>query len=236
MSNVVLGTLYNGDFAQYHRFFSSFEQAGVDADLVMFTNNMTGEPPDGVTCIPFTLNPDVHNYCRRYVLYRYYLANNRYDKVMISDVRDVIFLSDPFVDLAKGLSVFCEDESVKIGDCQFNYHWIDHVWGHGVAKRFARNAISCAGVTLGDYEAMTDYLEKMYPVVSSMRENYDQGAHNGVVWLGMVPRMNVYRNGESAVLTMGYMKNPQSFENKDGSLPCIVHQYDRHAHLGGMLP
>jgi hypothetical protein len=68
----------------------------------------------------------------------------------------------------------------------------------------------------------------------------DQAAHNYLVWNGLLPASDLVPNGKGAVLTLG---GALSFElddagrvaNQDGTIPTVVHQYDRHPALDHVI-
>ena len=232
--NLILGTMWNGDFSDYRLFFESFARVNRREDiLIIFTSNMVGNPPDNTLFIPFARDERVHPNCQRFMLYYEFLKLNKYaENILLTDCRDVYFLGDPFFpSLPAGLNVFLEDASMTIGKCQFNSEWVKTVWGLENSCRLSEKPISCAGVTIGDYEYMVEYLAIM-AWNSDNHVNVDQGAHNGIVHFDKIERCNIHSNDTGPVLTMGYMQNPKI---SDLGKYAIIHQYDRHPEIKAYL-
>jgi hypothetical protein len=184
-------------------------------------------------------------YCIRFPLYYVHLAQNagRYANVLISDVRDVIFQRDPFdFDLGDEVCVFLEDDRDRIRDCRFNTNWLKLGFGDGAVEEVGDNLVSCSGVTLGSYRAMMHYLEVMNEHLLRLKSHpngMDQGVHNYVLYKERLKGVRVFANGRGPVLTMGKTTDrPTRFDergrvlNDDGTVPGVLHQYDRHVELG----
>lgn len=228
--NIILGSVWSCDWADLRPFFVSLGNSGFTGNTYIFHWNMTGKAPQGIIPIPFMPDPDCNLLCQRFMLYRN-LCNNilsETDMVMVTDIRDVVFLGDPFShDYGPGVSVFLEDAHQSIETCQFNSAWAKAAWGPGLYQHIKHHSISCAGVTVGDAVGMENYFREMTFWLYKKKDNLDQGVHNGLVWLNVLPKVTVYRNESGPVLTMGYMPVAK-MTNKDGSQPLIIHQYDRH--------
>lgn len=184
-------------------------------------------------------------YCVRFPLYYVHLARNagKYANVLISDVRDVIFQRDPFdFDLGDEVCVFLEDDRDRIRDCRYNTAWLDLGFGPGAVGEVGDNLVSCSGVTLGSYRAMMHYLEVMNEHLLRLKSHpngMDQGVHNYVLYKQRLKDARVFANGRAPVLTMGKTTDrPTRFDergrvlNDDGTVPGVLHQYDRHIELG----
>ena len=184
-------------------------------------------------------------YCVRFPLYYVHLARNagKYANVLISDVRDVIFQRDPFdFDLGDEVCVFLEDGRDRIRDCRFNTNWLKLGFGDGAVDEVGDNLVSCSGVTLGSYRAMMHYLEVMNEHLLRLKSHpngMDQGVHNYVLYKQRLKGVRVFPNGRGPVLTMGKTTDmPTHFDergrvlNDDGTVPGVLHQYDRHIELG----
>jgi hypothetical protein len=184
-------------------------------------------------------------YCVRYPLYYLYLAGKeeRYENVMLTDVRDVIFQRNPFDFPNKGeLCVFLEDERERLVDCRFNTLLINHGYGETVLKEIGENLISCSGVTIGGYAAIMRYLELMVDQMIRMKGHpigMDQGVHNFLLYKEKLTGARVFANDSGPVFTMGKTVDlPTKFNqegmvlNKAGEIANVLHQYDRHIEHG----
>jgi hypothetical protein len=159
-------------------------------------------------------------------------------EVLITDLRDVLFQADPFAEPLRGLEVFLEDASQRIGTCPFNSEWMRQTYGKDAVQSLSDKVVSCAGTTIGDRQSMIKYLTAMSTEVErksrrQLRHVEDQGPHNWLIYTGRLGDIAIRENEHARVLTMGAMP---SFErdgagnlvNAAGDVPAIVHQYDRH--------
>jgi len=160
----------------------------------------------------------------------------RYRNVLLTDVRDVVFQSDPFEhDLGPGVHCFLEDERQTLGSQRQNRDWLVTAYGEKVAAEFADRPISCSGVTIGSLDAVLDYLRVMTEGLLRLPrqfEGIDQAVHNYVLWRGLVPGARLVANGDGPVLTLGIVPRD---EVGASVVAAIVHQYDRHPGLAAAL-
>lgn len=176
----------------------------------------------------------------RYQLYRDHLSGpgSGADYVLLSDVRDVWFQGDPFEPAPQVLEVFLEDQSVKIGADVFNRRWIERLYGSSELERLAGFVVSCSGTVAGDCVSMRRYVTEMAAELRgriSPMSSHDQGAHNYLLRFGHLDPVTIVPNETGRVLTMGSMQSIMQAEghvvNRDGSVPPVIHQYDRHAQI-----
>ena len=184
-------------------------------------------------------------YCVRYPLYYLYLATRRgqHARVMLSDVRDVIFQKDPFdFELSDGLCFFLEDDRQVIKDCRYNSEWLRSGYGEDALRDLGNKVASCSGVTIGGYDAVMQYLELMVDHMLRLKfhpSGMDQGVHNYLLYKREVKNVRLFHNQLGPVFTMGKTVDlPTTFNaegfvlNKDGSVAHVLHQYDRHIEHG----
>lgn len=160
--------------------------------------------------------------------------------VMISDLRDIVFQRDPFTDPVTGLELYLEDSSERIGqDGGFNTRWLNDLYGKEFIDASRGQPLSCSGVVVGTRSAMLTYLSEMVADIVWRRRpmgSHDQGVHNALIQTGRLPSTQLIPNESGRVLTLGKMqkfqKNREGFLlNADGSIPAVLHQWDRHASL-----
>jgi hypothetical protein len=160
----------------------------------------------------------------------------------VTDVRDVIFQSDPFADVPQQfLWVFQESDAYKIADDNTNSTWIRRAYGDNVFKKICDNGILCAGTTLGSTGLVVRYLERMCselvrltPLIAG-EFGFDQGALNYLCWTGRLPDAEIKRNFLGPVATLK-LEREENFRfdadgrllNRDGCLIPVLHQYDCH--------
>jgi len=186
---------------------------------------------------------------RRHLLYLEFLREHhqKYDRVFITDCRDVFFQGNPFSwDMSPGVHFSLEEESNKIGQCRHHIRWLKSQFGQNTLDELAHETISCAGTTFGDIAGMVEYLSTMVSLsmnALSLREHDgDQGIHNYILRKKLISRAMVHENRRGLVITMGDMKpedvrfNPEGWIiNDGGEIPPVLHQYDRIPQLGPML-
>lgn len=181
----------------------------------------------------------------RYQLYYRFLRDRApdADQILLTDLRDVVFQGDPFERDVHGLELFLEDEKSQLGTEPFNTRWLKNLYGDARLQDMAHHATSCSGTTLGDRTAILDYLAQMSAAIQWRRRplgSHDQGVHNGLLREGHLPAGKIVRNGYGRVLTMGLMSTIRETTdgvilNEDGSIPAVLHQYDRHPALATRL-
>jgi hypothetical protein len=187
----------------------------------------------------------VHTYSSRFVQYLDFLRNQSavYDKVMLTDVRDVCFQTDPFARIPDNqLWMFQEEGPHTLGSEGRNRRWVEATFGKKVLRQIAHNHILCAGITIGSFKNILGYLEAMAPELLSRSPVYipDQAIHNAMAYTGAFEHLHpvIVKNGDGPVLTVGMMKEAQFKWNAAGQLVnaagepyAVIHQFDRHPKL-----
>ncbi len=187
-------------------------------------------------------------HARRYAIYLDYLRarRDRYDHVMMSDTRDVVFQGNPFDGInGPKCHFFLESAARTIGQDPTNSRWVRGCFTAAEAEALARCRISCSGITIGGTAAIMAYLEHMVARVRAMpmriyREighGYDQAIHNFLVHLDpAIDGIVEENNGHIATMAL----EPREFyrldqdariHGPDGRLFPICHQYDRFPDL-----
>jgi predicted O-linked N-acetylglucosamine transferase (SPINDLY family) len=178
----------------------------------------------------------------------------RYDRIFITDVRDVVFQGDPFAGAPEGdLLCFMERAGRKIADCRANREWIADLYGHDMLLRFADEDISCSGTTMGSSAGLLEYFDLLVGSVDVSqfhalvgRHGHDQGIHNVLLHSGALPHARRVANG-THVFTVGFVPdNELRLENGNilvaaTGVKCpVVHQYNYRslvkAHILAQFP
>jgi hypothetical protein len=187
----------------------------------------------------------IHTYSSRFLQYLDFLRNQgaQYDKVMLTDVRDVCFQADPFARIPSDqLWMFQEQGPATLGTEPRNRRWVEAAFGKKVLRQIAHQHILCAGITIGSFRNILGYLEVMEPELLSRTPVYipDQGIHNALAYTGAFNHLNpvIVKNGDGPVLTVGMMNDAQMTLDGAGRLVdpagnpyAVIHQYDRHPRL-----
>jgi hypothetical protein len=178
----------------------------------------------------------------RFLRYYQYLQSQDYARILLSDVRDVLFQNDPFVALAdvKGLAVSLEPRRYTVGNEPWNTERVREIYGEEMLQRIARQPVSCSGVTYGDAGAMCEYLRLMSDEILGLSRRMarrgwlDQALHNVVLWTRWTGPLRLLETLASPVATLGSLAATElrrdrsgRLLNTDGSTISILHQYDR---------
>ena len=176
----------------------------------------------------------------RYKLYLDYLTDHAPNAthIAICDLRDVVFQGDPFVGL-EGLEVYLEDDTSRFTADGFNGRWIRDLYGDAELERIASEPVSCSGVTIGKRAPMIRYLKLMAEEIAQQRfplGPHDQAVHNHLLASGLLDFATTIPNGQGRVATLGLQPDIEVdssglVRNSDGTVPAVVHQHDRHAHI-----
>lgn len=176
----------------------------------------------------------------RYYLYQQFLAQHGdgYDRVMLTDTRDVLFQRDPFLfDFIPGLHVFQEDIRLTLLGSDFNAACLLLKFGEQELRKLGQKPVVCSGITLGDTQSIRNYLGLMtlhlMPKIDVM--GYDQGVHNYILYNHFLPGVVFHEHNDGPVYTMG-VSDPSEPRFGSNGLLCgasgtpfnAIHQYDRN--------
>lgn len=177
----------------------------------------------------------------RFYNYTDYLLRKRdkYQHVLITDVRDVIFQADPFADFDKN-AVQCYEEDLTLAEERhFNVGWIKSLFGEDSATPFLQEKILCSGTILGPLNKILKYLNAFELLLTQAEDiapgGSDQGLHNYLIRTGVLREdVNIVKNATGEVLTVSAANISQyrvDFEgrfcdDRNRVIP-VIHQYDR---------
>lgn len=178
----------------------------------------------------------------RYWGYRLVLDRLDVDRVLLSDVRDVLFQADPF--RFRGWNtyrIFFALEEGTIAECSKNQEWITARYGQAIFNRLSGYISVCSGTTIGTKTAIVEYVDKMCEHMQHILNPpaMDQGAHNYICYLDPIRGQRLMLNGKSPIMTVGGMKHfwrteDGKLQNYNQTIPATVHLYDRmHSDLLG---
>jgi hypothetical protein len=189
---------------------------------------------DSAARIPLELQ--VSRYLRYAELMRAHCAAG--DRVLLTDVGDVLFQGDPFGGAPDApLVLAMEDARATIGACASNSFWIRNLFGEPGIAQLGNRRISCSGTTLGERDALLAYIDQLMALAdpATMQRltpyrGHDQGMHNALLHTGRLPGAHASENGDW-VLTLGHVPDDEivvragAFHGPRGNVPPIVHQY-----------
>lgn len=166
-----------------------------------------------------------------------------YEQVLCTDTRDVIFQGDVFESFAGYTNwLGCVTEYADIGKNTCNYDWLTDLFGQEEADKLSDKKIICSGTVLGTVNEMKIFCRELWKILQHKTTDiFDQGVMNYLVYNNLLPIENLFGidcvSGE--IFTCGLVKNNQIRGDKilreDGGVPAVVHQYDRHAELVGLV-
>jgi len=175
-------------------------------------------------------------------------SRHRYDEMMVTDTRDVLFQRHPFADLtSSACHYYIEHPTRRIGEEPTNLRWAKLFLPADQAAAVSRHRVSCCGIVIGGMTAMDAYLTRMaadleaVPLRNRRLGGADTTLHQRLVFLdGGVPGAVMENNVH--VATMGL--EPEAtyrvgddgvVRTVDGHVPAILHQYDRVPHVNAAI-
>jgi len=179
----------------------------------------------------------------RYFWYLDYLSGTlgRYRNVMLTDVRDVVFLGNPFdFAIGDGVCFFLEDDRISINQQMANTSWIVQAYGPRGLVELGSYPISCSGVTIGPVAAIIRYLDVMVEHLlrlTRQERGIDQGVHNYILRKNLVSNARIIANGDGPVITVGLMSDESASRllASNASQARVLHQYDQRAGLAAAM-
>lgn len=261
--NLVLTILHHYNYPLIEPFIKSLKEVGYKDDLVVFISDTTSKTTrkilqkQGITLVEFKnqypfiggyedvfedISPDItiNNY--RFLLFFKYLVNNpgKYKNVMLTDIRDVIFQKNIFDELADDkIYYFLEDASEVFRTSTLNHKWCLHANGPEITNQIIDENVSCAGITIGSYEQVINYLlylQSRLKFRDDLHWGLDQGLHNAYIYT--IPNQSavIVPNTQPLILTLGACKTFKWQSNGElvndlNERYSVVHQWDRFGDL-----
>jgi hypothetical protein len=180
---------------------------------------------------------------RRHLICLQFLRAQRlqFDRIFLTDARDVYFQADPFSwQPGAGLHFFLLDANRTVGSSQLPANWTENQFGRRQVSHHLAKGVSCAGTTFGDPEGIINYLTQMVATSLGARKlrkisSDDQGVHNYLLHENLLPAVTLHPNRRSAVLTTGAAMTMADIQigpdgtviNEAGQAFPVLHQYDR---------
>jgi len=242
---------------QMRPFVESLRATGYAGDVIIIVNFWNWRLQSylrafGVTSCRMWTTRRIHGPAatHRYEFYARIARENRdrYDEMMVTDTRDVLFQRHPFADLSSPACHYYYEHSIMtIGEEPTNLLWAKLFLPPDQAAAVSRHRVSCCGIVAGGMAAMNVYLARMaadlraVPLRDRRRGGADTSLHHRLAFLdGGVP--GVVMENNIHVATMGL--EPEStyrvgddgvVRTADGHIPAILHQYDRVPHVSAAI-
>ena len=258
--DLIIGAFSNYDYDAVKPWIESINQTDFDGDKVLITINTSEETNQkirdaGFTVIPKPSDGKMMFHMERFLhIYDYLKSDkNKYRYIVTTDVRDVIFQSNPQSWLEEKLTgktqLITSSEAIHIKNEAWNRDNIRKCFGDNFYDDVKDHRVLCVGILAGTGEAICDLCAMLFQL-SSNRSDWvaDQAAYN--VLMRMYPYNNItYRanlsdawalnahvtNREAQYAEFGphLLEDRPFFEDglvKDAKTKepfVIVHQYDR---------
>jgi hypothetical protein len=184
---------------------------------------------------------------KRFFLSRRLLSKLPHQQIMITDIRDVLLLSNPFEDIHEH-TILSGEEPILIEKSEMNRHWILKTYSQTILDRIGKLPVICAGVTIGSRKAMEQYSGEMIQEIYNQLPNIidflgaDQAIHMKILYLELKGLQKGFEeNGKGSIATLHFSKLSEfelgngSMVNRSGRKLAVVHQYDRHKYLDTFL-
>jgi hypothetical protein len=171
--------------------------------------------------------------------YDYLLANkDKYQYVLLTDVRDVVFQADPFKDLDRADTLNFYEEENTIANSFYTAYWIKHAFGAKALETIKEKMSICSGTTIGSVNRILKYLETMIVMQAKITAGltglggFDQGVHNYLIYNNYFPGSRITTNTDAEVATLGestsiWFNDDNELVNRDKKVIPVVHQFDR---------
>jgi hypothetical protein len=249
--NLIIGGFTNYGINQLKPWVLSAKEVAGSNDVVLVYGNASEETLDwlkdqGVILFPMLVVPNIPIHVLRFLSIYEYLENNwfDYDYVVTTDVKDVYFQSNPFLDL-KGHKLVIASEGLRYKDEPWGNENLHQAYGQYVYDKFKNNEIFNVGTFGGQSEYVKDMVFHIFTNgVNRPIPIVDQAVFN--VLINTQPFKDVVHKTNKWAAELGTIMDPSKIEQfrpnllivepffVDGLLKDytdkvfpIVHQYDR---------
>lgn len=250
--NLIIGAIKNYSWDKIKLFFKSLANSQIDnCDIIMFVNNLNKRTINKIKSYGVMIRkiPNkfksmrINNY--RYKLYADFLSNklDKYQIILATDVRDVIFQKDIFKNYGKFnqfLSLALEDDNISQ---PINKKWMINAFGKNLYKTLENYPIICSGTILGTSDIIYNFFKIIWKEINSsyiplpFNSRHDQTIVNYIIYHFKMFKDYIIatNNSEGPIMTIGLTlkKNNISFDsesnilNGKGEIASVIHQYDR---------
>ena len=242
-----MGAWWHLPAEQLEPFLGSLQRTAFNGDLCV----LVGDAPEGVIELllahgiivdrlrRFGAGMTVDRYTRYYGYLDFITRHaDRYNAVMLTDLRDVVLLSDPFERQLPADIVYTRERCL-IGDNPIVRPRIAHTCGDAVAHNLRDLPLSCCGTTLGTVPGIVRYLLAMTQSLSTLAVapacHADQAVHNHIVHLSAL-RGAWLEASDRTVSTMEHTPEESVAIGADevlidGKQVPVLHQWQKHPRL-----
>lgn len=255
--NLVLGLAKGYNWYIVEPFVRSFIKNVSNADMVLFMENYSDftrfqleqvkDKPFGgkiiIEPVPSELN-SMHPANSRWKIFADYIKNldDKYEQILVSDTRDVIFQGNVFECFKDQKNYLCYAED--FGDvggkiCCGVHDWIEEGFGKEEAAKMDDKNCICPGTVIGTATEMQIFAQAMWDNIPAGADFYglDQALQIYIVYNDLVSVKNeIFSDCCSGDIlssewfhTLNSIKvDGENILRGDGKIPALVHQYDKH--------
>lgn len=252
-SDLVVGAGFGYGVAELRPFVRTLrEVAGFRGDVVLFVTSVTPEMVrffaeyriDFIVSdsISFVATLPANGRLIKYydLLKQMRLEERPARRILLTDVRDVIFQADPFgYDYTEVLFYTLYGSDFRVTDSQADLMWFRRAYGQGVADHVENRPLACCGTVLGTGAGILGYvslfLEQYLLINPGLRavQFLDQTIHNYILHYDLVRPSRVLENHDViGTLMLGRRDFTLDANFRvtglNGKVPGILHGYDRH--------
>ena len=204
----------------------------------------TGGQKDNLQCTDIN-NSSADTYSNRFFYISKYIDIEKYEYVITTDVRDVIFQSDPFVwlkDNLKTKEIVFVSENVRIKDEPWHQNVIEKTFGKHILKQMMEYEAYNVGVIAGKAKIVKNICLEIYAY--SVKNKFipsDQSVFNFIIRSDYYKEKSYFSNTEDSwAIMLKAVQDHQDIlinkvdkklngivENNNDEQYCITHQWDR---------
>ena len=218
-------------------FLSSLKNVGYEGYIGLISNDLKLDY-DKIIKIPWNEDETYFRSSRRLFSYLDFLKSTPYkfDKIITSGIRDVLFQKNPEYMPISNISIYSEHEGPTLGSCPYNSQWLKN--SNYLDENIKSKSIICAEIMSGTRDGIIYLLEEMCLEAKKNERKFDledQAILNYLYWNNKLRHVKLYHNEYSPVYTVGYCPYIRMAKgnilNRHLDIPYIIHQYDRHINL-----
>ena len=196
----------------------------IEPDFDFYGNKLENVESNSGVITESTARNLVHNL--RFFHISWFLETNKYDKVIITDVRDLIFNHNPF-DIVPTDKLLASSEYVTLAeDDGFNRDRLFTVMGNFINTMLDKE-VYCCGVVAGGGEVVKNLCRDIY-LLCIGRKHVDQQAYTYLIHTSYKSQTIFSKMEDNFVIHLAYVANGKvKFDINKIKEFAIVHQYDR---------
>lgn len=188
--DVVISVVQNYNWEQIRCYANSLVRTGFAGTKLMLAKNIT---PDarihlidlGFQVVDFFIKRETRFVqCDRFEPAVKFLRNRHFRYVIWTDVRDLVFQTNPSMWLEKNLKphrIVAATEYILVKNEPYNDRWMRDSVPTDVHKWLREQEICCGGTLVGEHEVMCDVLAEVYRLTSLSSKANDQSVLNYVL-------------------------------------------------------